>query len=313
MKTILSRLVFLISVLGFALWGCGDHRATDTEISQITEEFEAEEIGPDLSASGKEADRTIFGTLPSLPTDTARRFIRTAQLKFRVAELPTAIHAIEEIARRQGGFVENSDLYNSVVSQEIVPVSADSIVETTTCRLSCAMTLRIPTDRLDTVLSDIARHIEFPDYRKVRVQDATLDLLEQRLAGDRYRKYASELKRQARKDSSADPLFDRAEQADRAALQRMKLEDRIRFGTITLEIYQREQIRRETLPDKENIRTYKPGFWSQAVDSLASGFRGLQTVILLLLRIWWLLAAGIITLLIVRYRKHRRNDNSQKR
>lgn len=312
MKPILSRSFFLISILGFSLWGCGNHRAADTEASQISAESEAEEIGSDLSVSVQEADRTIFGTLPSLPTDTARRFIRTAQLKFRVAELPTAIHAMEEIARRQGGFVENSELYNSVVSRKIVSVSADSVVETTTCRLSCTMTLRVPADRLDTVLSDIAQHIDFPDYRKIRVQDATLDLLEQRLAGDRYRKYASELKRQARKDSSVDPLFDRAEQADRAALQRMKLENRIRFGTITLEIYQREQIRRETLPDEENIRTYEPGFWSQAGDALASGFRGLQIVILLLLRIWWLLAAGAIALLIVHCRKHRRHDNSQK-
>lgn len=293
----------LLSLLGIALCGCtsrsGGSQSSD-EATVYEAETEAEAIATE------ESDPWALFDMPTPTLDTSRRFIRTAEFRFRVKDLQQSIRSIETTIRQQGGFVESSDLNNTVLSRQTVPISADSLIETTTYELSCTMTLRVPAEQLDTTLHALARHIDFPDYRRVQAKDATIDLLEQRLTGDRYRKYEPDLRRQARKDSSVTPLINHAAEADRARLQQLRLNDRIRFSTITLEIYQREQTRHEVLPNQEDIRAYKPGFWSEAGDSLTAGFHGLQVVILLLLRIWWLFLIGAIVLLTIRCVKRRR-------
>lgn len=307
----LLPLAFTATLL-YTLSGCGAPHDGDYQAASQTAEYETPASETEPSASAPVSQWTEMGLFGAMPTeDTTRRFIRTAQLKFKVRDLTQSTYGIEKLIRRQGGFVQSSDLQSTILSAETTPVSIDSTLETITYQLSCVMTLRIPARLLDTTLLQLSQHIEFLDYRKVQAQDVALSMLARELTQDRYKKYEGALNRQARKDTSTSHLFSRAEQADNARLQYMELSDQVKFSTITLDIYQRESIQRNILPNPADIRAYEPGFWSQAGESLSIGLDMLTSIILFFLKIWWLLLIGLAILLAIGYDKRRRNRNRQ--
>ncbi|WP_294598041.1 DUF4349 domain-containing protein [uncultured Rikenella sp.] len=273
--------------------------------------IEAEEIDLETEMSEGEASSAVYGGMENgtgdgaegwrelltagsvASSDSSRQFIRTAEMKFRVEHLATSIYAIEEIVREQGGFVQQSDMQDFVSSTRKTPVSRDSILETTLHRLSCTMTVRVPAERLDTVMLLIANHIDVLDYRRLKAEEVTLDLQGQRQLEKRYRKYTSEPK--PRTDSAAEIAFKRTLEGDAAALKLRKLNDRIRFGTLTLHLYQRETTRQEVLPQPEEVQPYRPGFWTEAGNALSRGLNVLKVIALFLIHIWWLLLGGAIT------------------
>src|SRR5665213_1920869 len=63
--------------------------------------------------------------------DSSRRFIRTADLKFRVKNAVRASYSIEDITRHFGGIVTYTHLYSDVERTTTIPVSEDSSLETT--------------------------------------------------------------------------------------------------------------------------------------------------------------------------------------
>lgn len=316
----LKRLILLFGSATALLFlpGCGSHgnsglhEEESVEVEEIDLSAEAEtETADALSGKmetgngkgEKEEWRALLTAGSAVSSDSSRQFIRTAKMKFRVEHLATSIYAIEEIVRTQGGFVQESDMHDFVSSTRKTPVSRDSTLETTTHRLSCIMTVRIPAERLDTTMLLIANHIDVLDYRKIKAEDVTLDLQGGQLLEKRYKKHTTDLKRQPRKDSADEVSFKRTLEGDAATLQLKKLNDRIRFSTLTLHLYQRQTTRSEVIPQPEDVQPYRPGVWSEAGNALSHGLHALRLLILGILHIWWLILGGVIVWAIVWCRK----------
>ena len=82
--------------------------------------------------------------------DSLRKFIRTAELKFKVDNVIESTYNIESIAKQQGGFVTFTNLTSERNNFNTVAVSADSSLETTCITITNLMTIRIPNIKLDT-------------------------------------------------------------------------------------------------------------------------------------------------------------------
>jgi hypothetical protein len=63
--------------------------------------------------------------------DSTRRFIRTADLKFKVKSVINSTYDIENITNLQGGFVTYTNLTSTINNITNTAVSADSSLETT--------------------------------------------------------------------------------------------------------------------------------------------------------------------------------------
>ncbi|MGV3637337.1 MAG: DUF4349 domain-containing protein, partial [Flavobacteriales bacterium] len=98
--------------------------------------------------------------------------------------------------------------------------------------------------------------------------------------------------------TAEDRLIDRQAQADEATLNTLELEDRIAYSTLTLDIYQSEAIRRELVPNEQNIEAYEPGFFSRAGEALGDGWELLQDLGVELLRVWSLILIAIVAYLL---------------
>ncbi len=258
-----------------------------------------------LSQSAQSADQPAAvssSAAVEAGSDTNRKFIRTAELRFRVPDVITTTYKIEDICKRNGGFVTYTNLTSSVDYEENKSVSIDSTLYITHFTINNSMTLRVPNTELDTTLKQLAPLIDFLDYRIIKATDVGLDLLSNRLTQQRVQKHDSRISKatDSKKSSLTDvttaseSILYSQEKADQALLSNLTLKDQISFSTVNLQLYQRSSVKYSLVANQKNIKAYEPGFWTNAYEAVQIGFDVFLLFILFLLKIWWLiLLAGI--------------------
>jgi len=230
-------------------------------------------------------------------SDTNRKFIRTAELRFRVPDVIKTTYKIEDISKQNGGFVTYTNLTSTVDFEENKSVSTDSTLYITHYTVTNSMTLRVPNTELDTTLKQLAPLIDFLDYRIIKATDVGLDLLSNRLTQQRVQKHdsriskATDSKKNTLTDvtSASESILYSQEKADQALISNLTLKDQISFSTINLQLYQRSAIKYSLVANQKNIKAYEPGFGKKAADALRTGFDVFKIFILFLLQIWWLI------------------------
>ena len=238
--------------------------------------------------------------------DSTHKFIRTAELKFKVRSVIKTTINIEEITAHQGGFVTYTNLTSNIDESENNAVSRDSNLVTTRYTVTNSMILRVPNTRLDTTLKEISKYIDFLDYRIIKADDVALQLLSNNLTLKRstgnQSRLANAIKNRGKKltetTSAEELLLSKQEQADNAQLSNLSLRDQLNFSTINLTIYQRQTIKRELIPNDENNKKYEPGFGTKIVDSLSMGWNILEAVLVFIISMWGLIVLGLLVFLI---------------
>ena len=110
-----------------------------------------------------------------------RKLIRTADIKFKVKSVVQSTNLIENTTRKWGGLVTYSNLQSTINDQISTKVSQDSTLETTKYKVENTITLRVPQQNMDTVVKEIAKEIDYLDYRLIKADDVALRLLSNEL------------------------------------------------------------------------------------------------------------------------------------
>ncbi|MEO6037658.1 MAG: DUF4349 domain-containing protein [Saprospiraceae bacterium] len=253
----------------------------------------------------------LFGTAVAVvgAQDSLRKFVRTADLKFRVRSLLPATLQIEDIALRNHGFVTLSNIDSEVEYRQATPTSRDSAMETTRFSVHGRLTLRVPYRQLDTTLRAMNRLVDFLDYRHVKAEDVALKMLEDQLLQLRQSTYQQEVNtaaqngRSENKLAAADRSLSSRMVADQSRIARLKLEDAIQFSTVEIEIYQAAEIRQQMVANTE-FKAPTRNFWLQLGDGLRSGVEMLEAIVIGVANLW-----ALILLVVLAYfgiRKYRR-------
>lgn len=245
------------------------------------------------------------------PSKNNRKCIRTADIKFKVKNVPQSTYAIENAANRFGGFVTNSNLQSTISNRTVTKISQDSTLETTKYTVENNITLRVPNTRLDTVIKIISRQIDFLEYRIIKADEVTFRMLSNQLAQNRMSSHEKRMEKaidtKGKKINdiiaAEDNLNIKKEQNDNSKLNNLSLQDQVNFSTITLQIYQSETIKQELIA---NEKTYRQNFGSQLIDGLSSGWFVLEDIITFLVKTWSLLLIGILGFL--GYKKYFKNS-----
>lgn len=243
--------------------------------------------------------------------DSTRRFIRTAEMKFKVKSVIASTYDIENITNRQGGFVTYTNLTSDVNYVTTTPISADSSLETTYFTVINSIVLRVPNTKLDTTLKQISNNIDYLDYRIIKAEDVALQILSNNLTQKRSERNEERLtnaidKRGKKLDETTlaeEVLLSKQEQAENAKISNLSLEDQINFSTISLSIYQRQTIKRELISNDKNIDAYEPSFGSKLWEALQFGWDILATLLVSLTKLWGLFLLGLIAYII--YKRYR--------
>lgn len=270
-------------------------------------------------ADGTIVDRALVGSvqvdpaqLTSIATsqvDPSRRFIRTARASFRVKEVYAAAMAIEDAVAGQGGFVLRNDIQAQTLRAVSHPVGDGKRLQLTEYTMRASLVVRVPSDRTQAFLREIAPQMAFLDQRSMEAVDAQFQILRQQLAWQR-----EQQTQQALGDavSAGDRLDRKAEviaaqgsaklQRDEALIQRREFEDRVAFSTIELSLYQSPRVERNESVDTDAMfDSHRPSFFVRLGEALRTGWYAVLDVFVALMHAWplWLLAGlglwGLLT------------------
>lgn len=223
-----------------------------------------------------------------------RKFVRTADVKFKVKNVAKSTYAIEDATTKFGGFVTYTNLQSNIHSEDRTKVSQDSTLVTTKYKVDNNITIRVPNTKMDTVIKTIAKQIHFLDYRIIKADDVSLQMLSNELAQKRSnsseKRLANAIDSKGKKlnqvvDAEA-TLDAKKEQNDATKLQNLALQDQVNFSTLTLNIYQNESIKQEMVANEKSINAYRPNIGLQIWDSVKTGWFMLEHIISFIVVLW---------------------------
>lgn len=226
--------------------------------------------------------------------DSKQKFIRTADIKFKVKNVIRSTYAIENATQKFGGFVTYTNLQSTIQNQIRTKISQDSTLETTKYTVENNITIRVPNTQLDTVIKTIAKQIDFLDFRVIKADDVSLKLLANQLSQKRSvhneKRVEKAIDEKGKKINdimeAENTLANQKESNDNRTIDNLSLQDQINFSTITLQLYQNETIRQETIASEKDSAAYKPNLGIQIIDALISGWYILQAILIFFINLW---------------------------
>lgn len=246
------------------------------------------------------------------PKNSDRKFVRTVDLKFKVKNVANSTYAIENTATKFGGFVTYTNLQSTVSDKSETKISQDSTLEITKYMVENNITIRVPNIRLDTVIKTIAKQIDFLEYRIIKADDVSLQMLSNQMQQNRSANQEKRLekaidtkgKKLNEVIAAEDNLNTKNEQKDNSKLENLSLKDQVNFSTLTLQIYQRETIKEEMIA---NAKTYRQNFGSKILDGIKTGWYVIEGIIAVLAQLWSVILIGIGGYLIFKKYFHKGN------
>ncbi len=244
-------------------------------------------------------DTSMASSLAAVePKNSDRKFVRTADIKFKVKNVANSTYAIENTTSKFGGFVTYTNLQSTIIDKSETKISQDSTLEITNFRVENNITIRVPNIRLDTVIKTIAKQIDFLEYRIIKADDVSLQMLSNQLTQNRTESQEKRLEKAIDTKgkklnevlAAEDNLNTKKEQKDNSKIENLSLQDQVNFSTLTLQIYQRETIKEEMIA---NAKTYRQDFGSKILDGLISGWYVIEGIIAVVAQLWSVILIGI--------------------
>ena len=237
-----------------------------------------------------------------------KKFIRTAESKFRVKDVKQTTQRIHDLTNKYGGYVSSMSLRSEPSISKQIQISADSLVEVEEFVVRNELTIRIPNQQLDSLLRDVFKMVDYWDNCELRTDDASLLLLGNSLKIKRLENFSDRNKTNIDKKKGNITIASEAEkdvlnhenQADNYKIDQQSIEDRVNFSIVTLQIYQSESIQKTAIPDIKNIEPYRPNIFLQVGDSLKDGWLVFENLLVFLVKFWPLWVVGGVVYYFVR-------------
>jgi len=231
---------------------------------------------------------------PTLKSDSNRAFVRTADLSFKVKDVKNATFHIERIVTDHNGYVTSSVLQSDVSYKNSIRVSKDSMLDIINYTVHNNIILRVPNTELDKTLTEISSLIDYLDYRKIKADDVTKDVLAAKLSENRFINHKKRLEKTIdskgkKLDQMADAeneLLIKQEYADNSKLNTMELAHDVSYSTISINIYQKETTKKEAYEYTLPSEPYTPNFGAKFITAISDGASVFGGIILFFVKLW---------------------------
>lgn len=315
---------FIGSIIGITMFiSCSNSSKHETAVAEESVQrydisTEAEPLPHISDDAGNIKPNFIASSAASdINDDENHKFIRTAQMKFKVNAIPEATYKIEDIAIKNKGFIIRSSINNEHSYSTTTDISKDSAIVTYYYNLVADMKLKVPKEKLDTVLKEMAPLAVEINYRTIDANDVTLQILSDKLKKDRLNKKQKRVSEAIdNKGKKLDDIMDAENildntllEADKTTLATYSLNEQIAYSTIDIKMYQSQTKYTERILREKPVDRYQPGFGTKAIEALAVGWSIVCELIILILYIWPLLLIGGSVLALIYYIRRKKNSN----
>jgi hypothetical protein len=301
----------IVTLLAVLLISCSQNNkrsfndASKMEADQKSGTFKADSSSKDYisSTAAKEKGK-----------DSNRKFIRTAELKFQVKDVIRSTYTIEDIVAKHDGYVSYTNLQSSIDNKVVTPVSEDSSVESTYYNVSNTMIMRVPNTKLDSTLKSMASLVDYLDYRIIKADDVGLQILANNLSRKRNNVLQQRMDKAIEKHgkkltettNAEENAMSRQEISDNALLTNLAIADQIKYSTVNLTLYQRQEVRKLLIANEKNIRAFEPSLGHKMAAAFRTGWELFEEILLFFTRIWGLILIGLV--IVILYRRYNRRN-----
>ena len=217
-----------------------------------------------------------------------RKIIKEGEIKFKTTDVNKTKSLIEQTVQKLNGYIANDNAYDY------------------SDRFEHRLTIRVPADKFDLLLTNISENVEKLDYKNIDVRDVTEEYIDMEARIKTKKELQNRYKEILKQATRVDEMLNIERQIGNLQTEiesvegRMKyLKDRIAFSTLTVTYYQ------ET--------TSSTGFFSKIAEALGNGWSVFLWFLIGLSYLWvFILIAVAIIYLIVRRRRRRRQLNNKK-
>jgi len=279
--------LFYVVLLSASIFSCSKNR--NQEEAAMSESAEA---------SDKDA-KMVSSSAAVVDPKSDRKFIRTADLRFKVKNVAQSTYSIENTVAKFGGFVTSTELRSNILNTSTTKINNDSLLENTRFYVENNMIVRVPNTMLDTTLKTIARQIDYLDFRIIKADDVSLQMLSNQLSQNRnstnQQRVQEAIQNRGKKLGETldaeDHLHNSQTESDDAKLSNLSMKDQVNFSTLSLQLYQREEIKSEKVanPDNEEFRT---SLGVRLLDGLKTGWHILEEIIVFIANLWAFILIG---------------------
>ncbi len=129
------------------------------------ESIQEMKLSTPIAADSTSVEENMSSSAAVENKNSKRKFIRTADARFKVRDVAQSTYKIENLTKNAGGFVTLSELRSTITESDETQVSQDSLLKTTRYEVNNTIALRVPNVKLDTLLKSLAKEVQFLDYR----------------------------------------------------------------------------------------------------------------------------------------------------
>jgi hypothetical protein len=331
MKTYLNFRNLIVIAVGIILLGCAQKREKSAaseeaqgmmappppmtenakfDVAEPTENDETpQQQTPDNQQQKPNIEKNIKGGIGTKDTLSdiklpKKKFIKTAELRGKVANTIQLTEITEDIIKSYGGFITQAKLQNSTHYTNTVVISSDSLLHINHVVPYATLNVAVPHQHLDSALRKIARLLAVVEERKVSAEDVSISLLEERMKATVNQQSKVRLQKATQEAGSR---LDRIVEAEEAMVNRqlevinsqvtnLRTNDRIAYSSITIEVTQPEIVKQYTTLNTN--KSLASPFWYRLKEAFVNGWEMCQQFILFVINGWaaWLFIFAIFLL-----------------
>ncbi|SEO47183.1 protein of unknown function [Mucilaginibacter gossypiicola] len=256
-------------------------------------------------------DRTSAADTAAVSADSTKveitptKLVKTADMRFKVKNVQQTGDAIAALTARDGGMVIHHQMQADVERSEDIRVSNDSVKRVSALRTNADMTVKLPSEKLESFMTEVAHMGMYVTLRKMDIEDRTLDYLSEKLKlknrqdlVDQQKKGKVVIKNPVNVMLLKDDMVDQQ-------IGNMRTDEAVKYSIVTLSFYQSNFINQEMIAN-DDPAAYQLPFVNRLAIALNNGWQLFVELILGLANLWVFITLGIGLWAMYRYykRKH---------
>lgn len=244
------------------------------------------------------ADSTKVGTTPT-------KLVKTADMRFKVKNVQQTGDAIAALTARDGGMVMHHQMQADVERSEDIRVSNDSVKRVSALRTDANMTVKLPSEKLESFMTEVAHMGMYVTLRKMDIEDRTLDYLSEKLKlRNRQDLVEQQKKGKVVIKNPVNVMLLKDDMVDQQ-IGNMRTDEAVKYSIVTLSFYQSNFINQEMIAN-DDPSAYQLPFVNRLAIALNNGWQLFVELILGLANLWVFITLGMALWAMYRYykRKH---------
>ncbi|MDB5150277.1 MAG: hypothetical protein JWQ57_4297 [Mucilaginibacter sp.] len=236
---------------------------------------------------------------------TATKLVKTADMRFKVKSVQQTGDAIAALTTRSNGMVMHHQMQANIERSEDIRISNDSVKRVSAFSTNADMTVRVPSDKLEDYMTEVAYMGMYVTMRKMDIEDRTLDYLSEKLKlKNRQELVAQQKQGKVIIKNPVNVMLLKDDMVDQQ-IGNMRTDAEVKYSTIILSFYQSNTIVQETIAN-DDPSAYQLPFFKRLAIALSNGWGLFIEFMLGVANIWVFIVLAVVLWMLYRYsrRKH---------